>query len=414
MSTLASLVLFSTSHSLEAKTPAHPQNPVPARHEAWAASWAAAPAFAIGPEVGYQTIRQTIRLSAGGNRIRVRFTNENSANTLVIGAAHLAVPGRSPGTIDPSTDRTLTFNGQGSVSVPAGAPLYSDPLDIAVASLSALTVSILINRYTGPSTIHPDGNATAFISGEGDFTSASTIVAATTSTARLFLSEIDVATVATSMATIVTLGDSITDGANSTIDASRRWPDRLAERLMRSPQFAHIGIANAGISGNRILHDMPEASFGPSALARLDRDVLSVPGLRWVVLLEGINDIGHSTAARLPEQEVSAAQIISGMRQIIARVTGRGAKIIGATLTPFEGTSYSGFYTTDGEAKRQAVNLWIRTGNAFDAVIDFDAALRDPEHPGRLRPELDSGDHIHPNDDGYKKMAEAIDLSLFQ
>jgi lysophospholipase L1-like esterase len=413
MSTLAWLAILSAWHPAETKNLSEAENPARAPRDSWAASWAAAPAFAVGPEFGNQTIRQTVRLSAAGNRIRVRFTNESNANTLVIAAAHVARPGPSLGTIDPATDRVLTFNGQGGVSVPAGAPIYSDPLDLDIAP-SALTVSIFIRRYTGPSTIHPDGNATTFISEEGDFTGASTIPGATTSTSRIFLSEVDVASDTKPMATIVTLGDSITDGANSTVDSNHRWPDRLAERLIRSPPMAHFGVANAGISGNRILHDLPEASYGPSALARLDRDVLSVPGLKWVVLLEGINDIGQATASELPEQEVSAEQIIAGMRQIIDRVTARGARIVGGTLTPFEGTSYAGFYTSEGEAKRQAVNRWIRTSNAFDAVIDFDAALRDPEHPSRLRAEFDSGDHIHPSDEGYRRMADVIDLSLFR
>lgn len=393
---------------------AHAQNAARAQRDSWAASWAAAPAFAVGPELAYQTIRQTVRLSVGGNRIRVRFTNENSVNSLIIGAAHLAMPGESPGSIDPATDHRLTFNGQGGISVPAGAPIYSDPVYLDVAALSSMTISIFVPRYTGPSTVHPDGNATTIISGEGDFTDASVIPEPTASTARIFLSEVDVASATKPMASIVTVGDSITDGALSTIDSNHRWPDRLAERLIRSPQFAHIGIANAGISGNRILHDLPESAYGPSLLARLDRDVLSVPGLKWVVLLEGVNDIGHSTAAHLPEQEASAQDIIAGMRQIIERVEARGAKIIGATLTPFEATRYLGFYSSDGEAKRQAVNQWIRTSNSFDAVVDFDAALRDPAHPSRLRAEFDSGDHIHPNDAGYQKMADAINLSLFQ
>jgi hypothetical protein len=202
----------------------HAQNVSRARRDTWAASWTAAPAFAIGPELVNQTIRQTVRLSAGGNRIRVRFSNENKANAFIIGAARLALPGQDPGTIDVATDHALTFNGQSSVSVPAGAPVYSDPLDLKVAPLSALTVSIFVTRYTGPSTIHPEGHATAYISGDGDFTSASIIPAPTTSTSRIFLSEVDVASAGTPMATIVALGDSITDGANSTIDENRRWP----------------------------------------------------------------------------------------------------------------------------------------------------------------------------------------------
>jgi lysophospholipase L1-like esterase len=414
-SALVWLALLSAWHPSEAKALSGAENSSRAsQHESWAASWAAAPAFAVGPEFGNQTIRQVVRLSAGGDRIRVRFTNENNADTLVIGAAHLAKPGPSPGSIDPATDRVLTFSGQTGTSVPAGAPVYSDPVDLAAAPLATYTISVYLKRHTGPSTIHPDGNATAYISEEGDFTGASIIPRSTTSTSRIFLSEVDVACAKKPMATIVTLGDSITDGANSTLDGNRRWPDRLAERLMQMRQLDRVGVANMGIGGNRILHDLPEASYGPSVLARLDRDVLSVPNLKWVILLEGINDIAHSTAAGLPDQAVSAEQIIAGMRQIIERVGGRGAKIAGATLTPFEGTIYSDFYTVDGEAKRQAVNRWIRTGKAFDAVIDFDAAVRDPAHPGRLRAEFDSGDHVHPNDDGYRRMADAIDLALFQ
>jgi lysophospholipase L1-like esterase len=379
----------------------------------WAASWASAPAFAVGPEFAYQTIRQTVRLSVGGSRIRLRFDNDNHTNLLVIAAVHVAMAGHDLGTIDPTTVHALTFNGSTSVSVPAGAPIYSDPLDLNVLALSALTVSVFLTRDTGPSTTHPDGNATTFISEEGDHTDDVAIPHATTSTSRIFLTEVDVWSAASS-GSLVTLGDSITDGALSTRDRNQRWPDLLAERLQRQPHPVQVGVANAGIGGNRILHDDPELSYGPNALTRLDRDVLSVPGLKWVILLEGINDIGHSTASRLPEQEVSAEEIISGMVQIIERVNGRGAKIFGGTLLPFEGTVYSHFYTPEGEKKRQAVNAWIRTSHHFDGVIDFDAAMRDPNQPSRLNPAYDSGDHIHPNDRGYQRMADAVDLHFFK
>ena len=215
-------------------------------------------------------------------------------------------------------------------------------------------------------------------------------------------------------ATVVTLGDSITDGYRSKVDGNHRWPDRLAERLAARPNSEAIGVVNAGVSGNRILHDHPEELFGPTALARLDRDVLSVPGVRWVVLMEGINDIGHSTSAGLPEQDVTADQIIAGMKQIVARVHEHGAKIYGATLTPYEGTVFHGYYQPEGEAKREAVNAWIRSPGSFDAVIDFDAAVRDPAHPTRIRPEYDVDDHLHPNDAGYRAMGDAVDLNLFQ
>ena len=213
---------------------------------------------------------------------------------------------------------------------------------------------------------------------------------------------------------VVTLGDSITDGYRSTADANHRWPDRLAERLDARASGLPVGVVNAGLDGNRILHDHPEDLFGPNALARLDRDVLSVPGLRWVVLMEGINDIGHSTSADLPEQDVSAEEVIAGMKQIIARVHDRGAKIYGATLTPYEGTTFHGYYQPAGEAKREAVNAWIRHGGYFDGVIDFDAVVRDPDHPTRIRPDYDRGDHLHPNDAGYRAMGDAVDLKLFE
>jgi lysophospholipase L1-like esterase len=198
------------------------------------------------------------------------------------------------------------------------------------------------------------------------------------------------------------------------VDGNHRWPDRLAERLAARPNGAPVGVLNAGVSGNRILHDHPEDLFGPSALARLDRDVLSVPRVKWVVLMEGINDIGHPTSADLSEQDVSAQQIIAGMKQIIDRVHAHGAKIYGATLTPYEGTVFHGYYQPEGEAKRESVNAWIRTGGAFDAVIDFDAAVRDPDHPTRIRPNYDVDDHLHPNDAGYRAMGDAVDLKLFE
>ncbi len=196
------------------------------------------------------------------------------------------------------------------------------------------------------------------------------------------------------------------NGYYSKVDANHRWPDRLAERLAERSNAPPVGAVNAGVSGNRILHDHPEDLFGPNALARLDRDVLSTPGLRWVVLMEGINEIGHSTSAGLPEQAVTADQIIAGMKQIIARVHAHGAKIYGATLTPYEGTVFHGYYQPEGEAN------WIRKGD-FDAVIDFDAAVRDPDHPTRMRAEYDEGDHLYPNDAGYRAMGDAVDLKLF-
>ncbi len=389
--------------------------PPAARADGWIASWGASDAFPVGQDINYQTLRQIVRLSAGGSEVRVRFSNETGHYPLVIGAAHIAKPasGAPVGAIDAATDHALTFGGLGGITIPPGAAALSDPVDMDVAPLSRLAISLFVPRWTGPSVVHPDGVATTDISGDGDFTAAAAIPSPKTSTSQFFIDEVDVEA-AGRPAVVVTLGDSITDGYRSEVDANHRWPDRLAERLAARPNAGPVGVVNAGISGNRILNDHPEDLFGPSALARLDRDVLAVPGLRWVVLMEGINDIGHSTSADLPEQDVSADEIIAGMKQIIARVHERGAKIYGATLTPYEGTTFHGYYQPAGEAKREAVNAWIRRGGYFDAVIDFDAAVRDPDHPTRIRRDYDVGDHLHPNDAGYRAMGDSVDLKLFE
>src|SRR5271167_4486890 len=384
-----------------------------ARADGWIASWGASDVFPVGQDINYQTLRQIVRLSAGGKQVRVRFSNETGHYPLVIGAAHIAKPASdaTAGAIDTATDHALTFGGLGGITVPPGAAAVSDPVDMDLPPLSTLAISLFVPRWTGPSVIHLDGVATTYISGDGDFTAAAAIPSPKTSTSRFFIDEVDVEA-AGQPGAVVTLGDSITDGYRSQVDGNHRWPDRLAERLAARSNAAPVGVVNAGVSGNRILHDHPEELFGPSALARLDRDVLSTPGLRWVVLMEGINDIGDSTSAGLPEQDVTAEQIIAGMKQIVARVHAHGAKIYGATLTPYEGTVFHGYYQPEGEAKREAVNAWIRHGD-FDAVIDFDAAVRDPGHPTRIRADYDVGDHLHPNDAGYRAMGDAVDLKLF-
>jgi lysophospholipase L1-like esterase len=386
-----------------------------AQADGWIGSWGASDVFPVGPDVNFQTLRQFVRLSAGGKQLRVRFSNATGQYPLVIGAAHVANPAAdsAPGAIDPAADHALSFGGGSSVTVPPGAEVVSDPVEMELPALSTVAISLFVPRWTGPAVIHFDGVATTYISDNGDFTAAPTMPSPHTSNSRFFLDEVDVEA-AGQPGALVTLGDSITDGYRSKVDANHRWPDRLAERLAARPNAAPVGVVNAGVSGNRILHDHPEDLFGPNALARLDRDVLSTPGLKWVVLMEGINDIGHSTSAGLPEQDVTADQIIAGMKQIIARVHQHGAKIYGATLTPYEGTTFHGFYQPAGEAKREAVNAWIRSGGSFDAVIDFDAAVRDPDHPTRIRADYDVGDHLHPNDAGYRAMGDAVDLKLFE
>jgi len=375
--------------------------------ENWVASWGCAPGFAIGQELANQTLRQFVRLSVGGSRVRVRLSNETGAQPLVIGAAHLAVAGHEKGSIDRPTDHVLTFAGNPGVTISPGSLVLSDPVDLEVQPLTKLAISIYVTRDTGSSVMHLLGEETGYLSASGDETGDTAIADATTVTERYFLTRVEVSS-ANNAGTIVALGDSITDGRGSTPDADRRWPDRLAERL--SEQGLHLGVVNAGIAGNRILHDLPEMVCGPSALSRFDRDVLSVPGARFLIIFEGFNDITHPTANDLPEQTVTIEQVIGGLKQLIARARGYRLKIIGATELPCEGTLG---YSPEIEAKRSALNQWIRTGNAFDAVIDFEAAVRDPDHPTRVRPDYDSGDHDHLNDAGYRVMAEAIDLKLF-
>jgi lysophospholipase L1-like esterase len=373
----------------------------------WAATWGCAPAFPIGQELANQTLRQFVRISVGGKRVRIRLSNETGTQPLVIGAAHLALAGPEKGSIDPSSDHVLTFNGSPTITVPPGAPMLSDPLDFEVRPLTTLAVSLYITRDTGGSVIHPLGGETAYLSQSGDQSGATTIADATTVTERYFLTRIEVNS-PNNAGTIVALGDSITDGRGSTVDANRRWPDRLAERLHEQGQ--ELGVVNAGIAGNRILHDLPELICGPSSLSRFDRDVLSVPTIKFVIVLQGVTDIGHPVANALPEQAVSSEQVIGGLKQLIARARARHLKIFGATLLPEEGDV---LHNEEGEAKRKAVNEWIRTSKAFDGVIDFEAAVRDPDHPARLRAEYDSGDHGHLNDAGYRAMADSIDLKLF-
>jgi len=373
----------------------------------WVSTWGCAPVFPIGEELANQTLRQFVRISVGGHRVRIRLSNETGTQPLVIGTAHLAVAGPEKGSIDLASDHVLTFNGSATITVPPGAPVLSDPMDFEVRPLMTLAISLYITRETGTAVIHPLGNQTAYLSQSGDQSGATTIADATTVSERYFLTRIEVSS-PNNAGAIVALGDSITDGRGSTVDANRRWPDRLAERL--NEQGPALGVVNAGIAGNRILHDLPEMVCGPSSLSRFDRDVLSVAGVKFVILLQGANDIAHPIANDLPEQAVSPEQIISGLKQLIARAHARHIKIFGATLLPDERDIS---HTAEGEAKRRAVNEWIRTSKAFDGVIDFEAVVRDPDHPTRVRPEYDSGDHGHLNDAGYRAMADSIDLQLF-
>ena len=366
----------------------------------WAGAWGASPTIPVigGRSFENQTIRQVMRLSVGGSEIRLRLSNEYGDKPLKIGAVTVAIAGPDGKPI--GQPLSVTFAGATSVAIPPGAPLLSDPVRLEAKALDSLSISLFLPEQTGPCMCHFSGSATAFISGPGDFT-ATGFEPKETITNRAYISAIEVQ--AASAATIVTFGDSITDGTASTNNTNRRWPDVLAERLVASGEPR--GVSNQAIAGNRVLAQQG-AIFGANALARFDRDVSSVPGAKWFIVLEGINDIGNGGANPL-----SAATLIGGYRQLIARAKSRGMKVYFATLLPYEGARY---FHENGEAVRQEVNTWIRSTKEIDGVIDFDAATRDPANPRRMQAGLQSGDWLHPNDAGYKVMGEAIDLALFR
>jgi len=392
---------------------AAPQQPA----QPWIGTWATAPAGVAGAPERFrdETLRLIVRTSAGGRRVRIRIANTFGSEPLAIGAAHVAR--RATGArIAAGTDRVVTFGAQPSTMVPRGGLVVSDPIALDVAPLSELAVSLYLPVATAESTTHVTALQTNYVSRAGDHTASVAFDVARTITRWPFLAGVDVEGTAESAA-IVTLGDSITDGANSTTDANKRWPDLLAARLQQRPDLRRLSVLNQGIIGNRILHPSETQFgnlFGPSGLVRFDRDVLAQPGVRFLIVLLGINDIGHPGSAAPANEDVSAENIAGGYRQFIERAREKGIRVFGATLLPFEDTTIAGFHSPDKEVKRQAVNLWIRTSGAFDGVIDFDKATRDPARPSRLLPAHDSGDHLHPNDAGMAAMANAIPLEPFR
>lgn len=392
----------------------------------WVASWGTSPAPQLPDEVQLwkakllfdnQTIRQIVHTSVGGDAIRLRLSNAYGKDSVEIGAVHVALRDASAGSkslIATGSDRPVTFGGRPTVSIPPNGLVLSDPVRLAVPAAGDLAISIFLPKYTSGAGIHYGAQQTAYIA-KGDATSAADLSEPSTIGSWVFLTGVEVQAPPAASA-IVAFGDSITDGARSTADANRRWPDILAERLRARKSARPMGVVNSGIGGNRILHDgAGNVRFGANALARFERDALSYPGVKYVIVLEGVNDLGHpGTAGRPLSETVSAEDLIAGMKQMILRAHDRGIKIFGATLTPFEGTTIAGYFTPEKEAKRKALNEWIRSSKEFDGVIDFDKAIRDPQHPDRTLPGNDSGDHLHPNDAGYKVMGESIDLSLFK
>ena len=386
-------------------------------NEHWVGTWSTALhppntiVFGSNPGFNNQTLRQIVHTSVGGDRVRVRLSTFGTG-ALVIGAAHIALSDAGVAIV-PGSDRTLTFGGQPSITIPSGAIVISDSVDLDVPALGDLAVSIFVPGSTGPATWHFEALQTSYISPPGDFTASAVMPVERTTHYRdpngtehdawFWLAGVDV-TATKQTGAIVAFGDSVTDGTQSTPDTNRRWPDQLARRLMALPGNHKMGVLNEGIAGNKLLNDI----IGPNALARFDRDVLSQTGVTHVIVLMGNNDILFVFS---PADVVTVDQIIEGHRQLIRRAHARGLKIYGGTLTSFGGFFFS---SPQKEAMRQAVNTWIRTSGEYDAVIDFDAIVRDPSFPTRLLPLYDSGDHLHPNDLGYKTMGDAVDLALFK
>jgi lysophospholipase L1-like esterase len=385
-----------------------------AAQDRWIPTWTTAQLLARTPPPttagapaprGYsnQTIRMMVRTSIGGSRLRIKLSNAFGSAPVALGAAHIALRAKDSAIV-PASDRPLTFNGKPGATIGPGVVLLSDPVNLDVPPLADVAVSLYLPGETGPPTTHATALHTTYISKEGDATAQESIGDATTTQSYYWLYAIEVmAPEKTGL--IVAYGDSITDGARSSNESNHSWPALLAARLASGKTPASVAVANMGIGGNRVLRD----GSGVSALGRLDRDVFSQPGVKWLMLLEGINDIGRE--ASVPAETVQADDLIFGYKQIIERAHAHGIKVIGCTLTPFQGANY---YRDHGEDVRTAVNDWIRSSHAFDAVVDFEAATRDPENPKKLRPAFDPGDHLHPNDAGYQAMADTIDLGLFK
>ena len=375
----------------------------------WVGTWATAPVAAPnrgGEFAQDSTLREIVHVSVGGPSVRIVLSNEFGAKSLTIGGAQLA-PGTGNGTIQAGSGIAVTFSGHPGIVIPAGALAVSDPVALKLAALSDLAVSLFLPAQTVDTlTHHSFADATNY-EADGNQMAAATLTSPHELSSWQFLKGVDVEAPAKGEhAAIVTFGDSITDGAHSSRDANARWPDVLARRLNADKATAGLGVLNEGIGGGRILHD----GTGPNALARFDRDVIAQAGVKYLVVMEGINDIGAAQNPVNPHDVVTADDLIAGIVQMAERAHMHGIKVFGATLTPYMGAKYE---SPAGEQMRQAVNQWIRTTKDLDGVIDFDKATLDPANPGVFLPADDSGDHLHPNDAGYKAMGAAINLKLF-
>jgi lysophospholipase L1-like esterase len=382
----------------------------------WVAAWSASPQVAAPgtlAEAGFddQTVRNVVFTSVGGDAVRLELTNLFGTWPLEVGHVTVAVAGRGAAVL-PGTIHQVTFGGSTWSQIPPGGEILSDPVTMPVPSLRDLAVSVYLPGLTGPATFHSDAQQLNWVSGPGDHAADQGARAFTHRTWSWYYLSALILRSPHAKGTVVAFGDSITDGLASAVGANARWPNDLARRL-DALDPGTLSVSDAGIGGNRVLND--SLCCGVSAEARFRRDVLDQPGVRDVIVLEGVNDLGFSQMRPSPEvdpvTDVSAAQLTAGYRKLIAQAHARGLKIFGATILPFAG---SGYYTQEGEVKREVVNTWIRDSGAFDGVIDFDAVMRDPASPLRLNPAYDSGDHLHPDDAGYQAMADAINLGMLQ
>jgi lysophospholipase L1-like esterase len=375
----------------------------------WVGAWTNGLVTVDQSKFNNQTIRLIARVSLSGKRLRLRLSNAFGTQKLAIGTVRLGLRDGASERIVPDSLRTVTFGGAAGASIPVGALMVSDPVDLDVPALADLAVSIHLPGEVPeslPITGHGNCHQTNYISPPGDFTDAVAMPVLATTQNWYFLSAIEMLA-PRDTGGIVCFGDSLTEGNLSSLDSNSRWPDQLARRLAARTGRG-FAVMNQGIGGNRILHEMR----GESGLRRFDRDALAQPGATHVVLFIGTNDLRNQRGN--PAEIVTADAMIAGLKQFALRAHAKGLVIYGATLIPYENETYHpGAWTPAGEEKRQAINDWIRVGKAFDAVIDFDAALRDPAHPTSMLPDYDCGDHLHPSDNGYRRMGDAIDLALF-
>jgi lysophospholipase L1-like esterase len=395
----------------QALRPAGKVAPATAPSGRWVSTWATSVQITepgnLPPAPGFTdtTLRQLVRVSIGGKTIRIRFSNAFGKTALTLHAASVGLPSGGSG-IKPDSGRALTFGGKPSIRIPEGASVVSDPIDFALPPMADVAITLYVKGAPTDVTGHPGSRTTSFLK-TGEAVLAADLESAVPVDHWYFISAIEVQAAAAAAAVAI-LGDSITDGRGSTTNGNDRWPDVLSKRLRASKTLSEVAVLNFGVGGNRLLHD----GLGPNALARLDRDILAQPGVRWLIVLEGINDIGTAQAAKAKgESWASADDIIGAYAQIIARAHGQGIRVFGATVMAFEG--FGMYDTPDAQAERMKVNEWIRTSGQFDGLVDFDAVTRDAANPGRLSAAVDGGDHLHPSAAGYRIMGEAIDLAMF-